>query len=433
MAAHCRCSLDCGCGEFLGDETKDQLMTAETAQPEGIAISRRTELDWLRIGAFALLILFHIGMFYVPWEWEVKSPRLLPWLQIPMDWSTPWRLLLLFIISGAATRFMSVRLQPAPLWRSRSLYLLPPLLFAVVVLTPPQMYLRVIEQFDYHGSFGHFLVRYFSFTHRFCRPDDCVTMPNWNHLWFVAYLWIYTSLLLALLAFAPTAMKRLQALGERQLVGWRLLVVPAIVLSLARVSLEHFFPETHELVDDWYLHAIYFFTFLFGFLFIFSEEIWRGFVALRWAALPVAVLCYGAHTAYVLHYQGGPPIPLTIKAPMAFVYGFQQWAWIIVAFGFARLHLVNRDGPVRRYLTEAIFPYYIVHQPAIIIVAHALVPFHLPLALEATILILSTVAICAVTFEVVRHVAVLRPWFGLKTPRPQGAPLRDVRPRFQRP
>ena len=118
---------------------------------------------------------------------------------------------------------------------------------------------------------------------------------------------------------------------------------------------------------------------------------------------------------------------------MAFVYGFQQWAWIVVAFGFARLHLVNRDGPVRRYLTEAIFPYYIIHQPAIILVAYVLVPFHLPLALEATILVLSTVAICALTFEVVRHVAVLRPWFGLKTTRPQDTALRDVQPRFQRP
>lgn len=391
-------------------------MAAKTAQndPIALAASRRTELDWLRIGAFGLLILFHIGMFYVPWEWEVKSPRLLPWLQIPMDWSTPWRLLLLFIISGAATRFMSVRLTPRGLWYSRSLFLLPPLLFATVILTPPQMYLRVIEQFGYHGDFGHFLLRYFRFDHSFCRPDDCVTMPNWNHLWFVAYLWIYTSLLLVLLAIRPALLTRLQELGERWLGGWRLLIVPALVLSLARVGLEHFFPETHDLVDDWYLHAIYLLAFLFGFLFIFSKEIWRGFVALRWIALPMAFLAYAAHTTYALHYQGVPAIPLEIKAPMAFVYGFEQWGWIVVAFGFARQHLAGRDGPVRRYLTEAIFPYYIVHQPAIIFVAYVLVGLHLPLALEATILVASTVVICVLSFEAVRRVALLRPWFGLK-------------------
>ncbi|HEY2876879.1 MAG TPA: hypothetical protein VGJ56_33515 [Reyranella sp.] len=39
---------------------------------------RRVDLDWLRIGAFALLILFHIPMFYAPRAGEVKSPRILP-------------------------------------------------------------------------------------------------------------------------------------------------------------------------------------------------------------------------------------------------------------------------------------------------------------------------------------------------------------------
>lgn len=400
--------------------------------------SRRTELDWLRIGAFGLLILFHIGMFYVPWEWEVKSPRLLPWLQIPMDWSTPWRLLLLFIISGAATRFMSVRLRPRQLWRARSAYLLPPLLLATVVLTPPQMYLRVVEQFGYHGDFGHFLLRYFEFDESFCRPDDCVTMPNWNHLWFVAYLWIYTSLLVALQAFGGQLLACAKDFAGRWLGGWRLLVVPALVLSLVRIGLEHFFPETHDLFHDWYLHAIFFLAFLFGYLFVFSEEIWRGFENLRWLALPIALVAYASHTAYMLHYQGLAAIPLAAKVPMAFVYGAQQWGWIVVAFGFARHHLADRDGPVRRYLTEGIFPYYIVHQPAIILVACVLVAWHLPLALEATILILSTIAVCVLAFEAVRRVSVLRPWFGLKPNRARERdvalpPLRDAQARLLRP
>jgi hypothetical protein len=419
---------------LAGVEQGLQSMTADRARDSNVTTARRTELDWLRIGAFGLLILYHIGMFYVPWQWEVKSPRLVPWLQIPMDWSSPWRLLLLFVISGAATRFMSVRLGPRQLWQSRSLYLLPPLLFATVMLTPPQMYLRVIEQFGYHGDFGHFLLRYFRFDGSFCRPDDCVTMPNWDHLWFVAYLWIYTSLLLVVLAFAPKLLTTLHRLGGRWLAGWRLLLVPALVLSLVRIGLEHFFPETHDLVRDWYLHAIYFLAFLFGFLFIFSEEIWQDFVRLRWIALPVAIAAYGAHTTYVLHYQGLPSIPLDVKVPMAFVYGLQQWSWIVVAFGFARLHLARRDGPLRRYLTEAIFPYYIIHQPAIVIVGYELVRLRLPLALEAAILVLSTVAICVLTFEAVRRVPLLRPWFGLKplarpgAALPRGAAARPLRP-----
>ena len=28
-------------------------------------------LDWLRIGAFALLIVYHVGMVYVSWDFHI--------------------------------------------------------------------------------------------------------------------------------------------------------------------------------------------------------------------------------------------------------------------------------------------------------------------------------------------------------------------------
>ena len=64
---------------------------------------RRYDLDWLRIGAFALLILYHVGMYYVTWDWHVKSPDAGAALEPLMLLTSPWRLSLLFLISGAAT------------------------------------------------------------------------------------------------------------------------------------------------------------------------------------------------------------------------------------------------------------------------------------------------------------------------------------------
>ena len=81
--------------------------------------------------------------------------------------------------------------------------------------------------------------------------------------------------------------------------------------------------------------------------------------------------------------------------------------------GFARRWL-TADSAVRRYLTNAIFPYYIVHQTAIILVAHELRDSDLPAWLEAGIVIAGTVVTCALTYEIVRRIAVLRPLFGLK-------------------
>jgi hypothetical protein len=92
--------------------------------------SRLLFLDWLRIGAFALLVLYHVGMYYVSWTWHVKSADAGPWLEPWMRLSSPWRLSLLFLISGAATSFMLKRDGASgALLGARSLRLLLPLLF----------------------------------------------------------------------------------------------------------------------------------------------------------------------------------------------------------------------------------------------------------------------------------------------------------------
>lgn len=67
---------------------------------------RQFGLDWLRICAFALLILYHIGMFFVPWGWHVKAAEPVEWAVWPMMAVNPWRLMLLFVISGVVSRVL---------------------------------------------------------------------------------------------------------------------------------------------------------------------------------------------------------------------------------------------------------------------------------------------------------------------------------------
>ncbi len=38
--------------------------------------ARRHDIDALRVCVFGLLILFHVGMFYTPWDWHVKSEHI---------------------------------------------------------------------------------------------------------------------------------------------------------------------------------------------------------------------------------------------------------------------------------------------------------------------------------------------------------------------
>ena len=54
--------------------------------------TRKYFLDWLRVGAFGLLIFFHVGMLYVSWPYSLKSPRLYPAIEPWMNAVGAWRL-----------------------------------------------------------------------------------------------------------------------------------------------------------------------------------------------------------------------------------------------------------------------------------------------------------------------------------------------------
>ena len=79
--------------------------------------------------------------------------------------------------------------------RQRTAYLLPPLFVAVIVVIPPQAYLRAVELFGYSHGYLAFWREFLAFDHRLCAGADCSVLPDLQHMWFVAYLWIYTLIL----------------------------------------------------------------------------------------------------------------------------------------------------------------------------------------------------------------------------------------------
>lgn len=97
---------------------------------------------------------------------------------------------------------------------------------------------------------------------------------------------------------------------------------------------------------------------------------------------------------------------------MRIVYALCAWCAMVAACGFAHRHL-NHDSANRRYLTEAVFPVYIVHQTLIVAMAHLLKPAKLAPGIEGLILVVLTFCFSFAIFELVRRVALLRPLFGL--------------------
>lgn len=383
------------------------MMQQTLSQPADVAPERRVDLDWVRIAAFGLLILYHVGMFYVPWNWHIKSAHPVTALEPLMLALNPWRLALLFLVSGVATRFMLRKTATGALIRSRSLRLLIPLLFGMLVIVPPQAYVQIVEALGYDGGFVDFYLKhYFTFGKAFC-PNPCIILPTWNHLWFVAYLWIYTMALGLVLMAMPGLVGAIERWLAPLMTGVWLLIVPSLLFGLFRLTLLPNFPSTHALFGDWYNHALFAGIFLLGFLLAHAASFWEAIERQRWIALILAIAFYALWLS--LRSLHGLPVRLLI----GMAYGFYQWLCIVAVLGFARRWL-TRDSAARRYLTDAIFPYYIVHQTAIIMIAHGLRGSGLSVGSEAAIIIGGTAATCIATYEIVRRAGWLRPLFGLK-------------------
>lgn len=385
-------------------------------------------LDWVRILAFFVLIAYHVGMYYVSWGWHVKSPHAGTGPEPFMMLSAPWRLLLLFFVAGAAAHFLLRRMAPGTFLRRRSVRLLVPLVFGMLVVVPPQAYFEVVEKLGYAGGYGAFMRLYVTGYGGFCQ-DGCLSLPTWNHLWFVAYLWVYTLVLAACAALLPEA--RVARLAERTaalLAGWRLIAVPALVLGLVRIALLDRFPQDHSLIHDWYNHATYLPAFLLGALLARTPRAWAAMEGQRWLALAVALSAWAALMLWfgAPHERMAPPVLDAWRTGMRPVWMLCAWSAIVAACGFARRHL-DRDGPARRYLTEAVFPVYIAHQTLIVVMAHGFKPLGLAPGLEALLLMVLTASGSFALYEVVRRLRPLRPLFGLApVQRAAPAPLAAV-------
>lgn len=360
--------------------------------------ARRHDLDWLRVGAFGLLIFYHIGMFYVTWDWHVKSPYSGPFLEPAMVLINPWRLALLFFISGVALRFAMDKARPGKLLPQRLRRLGIPILFGMVVWVMPQAFYELYNKGETGPDILAFWAQYLDFDLEFS-----IITPTYNHLWYVVYVLLYTLLLAALLP----VLRRLQPAVERafeRMGSAALILVPAGWFAVLVLTLGDEFPVTHALVDDWFNHAASFSILLFGWFAAKSPGFWRTVDK----ALPAAgAAAIATGVALVLMRFGrvfGDGYDM-----LEVLYG---WTVILCLLGLAQ-RMLNRPSPALSYLNTAVFPYYILHQTLIVVIGAWLIPSGLPLWAEAGLIVIGTVAGCGLGYELIRRVKVLRPLFGL--------------------
>ncbi len=385
---------------------------------------RLPHLDALRVFAFALLIPYHVGMYYVSWDWHVKSPAAGPALEPFMLLSSPWRLGLLFLVAGAACQALYPRSGSAGRFiRQRASRLLLPLLFGMALIVVPQAYYEVLTKAPLllpgDGGYLAFWAAYLQ-GGEYCRGSDCMAVPTWNHLWFLPYLWVY-ALLGPLLA-------RLQQRPALQLRAWAWLLAPALPLIVFRLVLMPFFPSTHDLVWDFYNHAQYAYLFALGWAsrMPLAEGFWAAALKLRGLALGLALIAWLALTTYFRAYDGTPP-PEALRQGMRVLWALMSWWAIAAACGWAQ-RFFRQEQPWLRWLSGAVFCLYILHQSVIVVLSQWLKPLALAWGLEALLLIVLTAAICLLAYVLLRQVPGLRLLLGISPSAHASKPCRNQAP-----
>jgi uncharacterized Tic20 family protein len=327
--------------------------------------NRHTYLDWLRIAAIAGVLLFHSAMpFAAEEQWHIRNAERSNLLMEATFFLSRFRMPLLFFISGAVAFFMLQRRTAGQFVGLRFRRLFIPLVVGMLTIVPLQVYMERVAG-GFSGSFFDF---YPSIFHTGPYPEGNM---SWHHLWFIAYLFVYDVLLAPLFKWCVSNRHRLSFL-ERLTRGHRiywLLLLP--VLCHAALTLR--FPQSNDFIHDWNRHLYWVFFLLCGFLSMCVPGLVVSLERNRRTSLTFGVLAL-----FILNYlrwNGFEPdevFPNWREDPRTYLYlalfALTAWLWVFALIGYGKRYL-DRKSPALDYINRAVYPFYILHQTVIVVIA----------------------------------------------------------------
>ncbi|MFK0164390.1 acyltransferase family protein [Rhizobium sp. NPDC090279] len=376
-------------------------------------MSRRHDLDFVRVAAFMLLIVYHVSLIYNSSNFLLKAPDSTPAFDVIHLLTHPWRMTLLFFISGAVTGILLARQSPGSLRRVRTRQLLMPFFAGILFLIPPQIYVSLNASMGMHISLSEVFWHYVTLTPVSLPGGEQTLLVGVQHLWYLAYLWSYTVIVTLAVAAWPWL---LPYAGDRLapwLTGKWVLITPALLFIALRLVLRPVFPPTLDLLTDWYSHTVYMAAFLIGVMMATRDDYWDAVVNMRRPALYLALTSALALVLLFPTLPSSAPEMWRLSAGRILGGAF-QWCAIVAVLGYARIWCRSENATIR-YLNRAVLTYYVLHQTVMLLIAYELNRMGLLSASAFIPIAVATLAICAVVYELKLRLeaiakAILRPY-----------------------
>ncbi len=373
---------------------------------------RKYELDWLRVLAVLLLFFFHSARVFDFGDFYVKNTTLSFGMEAFVVFLDLWFMPLFFAIAGASAFFALARRSGGQFLAERAKRLLVPLFFGILVIVPPQVFCVYLQKPGNPASYLSFWKYQFSvppFTVIIAgKVDDAlIAARTWEtgHLWFIQYLFVFCVVALPLLLAIRKgrlkgASESLAAFCEKHCWGIYLLAVPVMLATVGMLAFNQNIGRLFLVVP-----------FVLGFLVYSNPGFGKAIDRNRRYALALALVSttmFGVAAA-VLE-------PEFDSAPLLWgsIAGLLTWLWLLTFLGLGRKHL-NFRNRFLGYANEGSYPFYILHQTVIVLLALGIVELAVAWPVKYLLLVAASFVITLGIYDLlVRRWGPVRFLFGMR-------------------
>ncbi len=369
-------------------------------------------IDWLRVLAILGVFLYHAVHPFDLTYWHVKNNELSLELTIALVFFSLWGMQLFFLLAGAGSWFALRYRSSQQYVEERFKRLLIPFVVGVILFSPIMLYIEWYFNTlkgSLEGSFLEFILnRYAGFS------------PMWfgalgYHLWFLGFLFSFSMLGLPLFLW-------LKGNSGKQVISWLAqiseyrggILIFILPLLLVQLIFRPFFPLEHDWADFFYQFSF----FLIGFI-LFADM--RIIKSIRRDWIIFLIIALGSTIILLIMSEVGDPFAWSITPGIPEFYLVHifatttTWCWInfILVIG---MRFLDFSDSLLQYWKEAILPFYLVHQPIILIIAFFVVQWDASILIKLPTVVISSFILSLSFYEfIIKRIEFLQPFFGIKT------------------
>lgn len=364
------------------------------------------ELDSLRGSMMLLGVALHSAVAYMQTPlgelWAFKDAGTSPLFDVAVAFVHTFRVPVFFVMAGFFAALLHERRGPREMIANRTRRVLVPLVLGWIVLFPVTVAGFVFAQLGGDAAAAAAAMRYVV-------SPAVLEHVQWMHLWFLFDLLVYYAAAMLLVRLLERVPPRFPTLIVG-VFGWLLRrwyapLAPAMLTVMALVPMASGMLETpgtfQRPVATLAADGLFF---GFGWLLFLRRDLLPAFVPHAWRRTLAACAIFPLHALALVRLADRPDLAMHLLA----IGTVALMAWLLV-FGLTGLctRYLAGPSPLRRYLSDASYWFYLIHLPLVAWGAGLLSRTAWPPGVKYVALFGAVTLVCWVTYELAVRSTVL--------------------------